>query len=198
MLLRHWMRESIRPIDRGRLAPGHDGNPLVSVPFKMSGLEGHRSLQAVKRRSVPLHHQVFHLAFVTSDQTAARFRTVRPFCSFRRFATSPRLCEQSCSPSRRVSCCGLPSIAVPAPILNVGRHAWRPAATQIVHHVLAGASGNDWLCSRYHRALAFRRSCIGAEPVQSRQKGLGPMRSVGHHLLRRLERLRQSVPLRVA
>ena len=63
MLLRHWMRESIRPVDRGRLAPGHDGNPLVSVPFKMSGLEGHRSFQAVKRRSVPLHHQVFHLAF---------------------------------------------------------------------------------------------------------------------------------------
>ena len=29
------------------------------MPSKMSGLEGHRSLQAVKRRSVPLHHQVF-------------------------------------------------------------------------------------------------------------------------------------------
>lgn len=57
-MLRHWMRESIRPIDRSKFASGHDGNPRGSVPSKMSGLEGHRSSQAVKRRSVPLHHQV--------------------------------------------------------------------------------------------------------------------------------------------
>ena len=46
-------------IDRSKLASGHDANPRGSVPSKMSGLEGHRSSQAVKRRSVPLHHQVF-------------------------------------------------------------------------------------------------------------------------------------------
>ena len=57
MLIRRRMRESIRPVDWSKFAHGHDGNPLGSVPFKMSGLEGHRSLQAVKRRSVPLHHQ---------------------------------------------------------------------------------------------------------------------------------------------
>lgn len=59
MWLRHWMRESIRPIQRSGFASGHDGNPRGSVPSKMSGLEGHRSLQAVKRRPMPLHHQMF-------------------------------------------------------------------------------------------------------------------------------------------
>jgi hypothetical protein len=59
MLQRRWMHESIRPVFRSKFAYGHDGNPRGSLPFKMSGLEGHRSLQAVKRRSVPLHHQSF-------------------------------------------------------------------------------------------------------------------------------------------
>ena len=47
MLQWHWMHESIRPVDWSRFAHGHDGNPRGSVPFKMSGLEGHRSLQAL-------------------------------------------------------------------------------------------------------------------------------------------------------
>jgi hypothetical protein len=35
------------------LPPSHDGNPSDAVPFKMSGLGGHRSIQAVKRHGEP-------------------------------------------------------------------------------------------------------------------------------------------------
>ena len=74
MLQWHWTHESIRPVDWSRFAHGHDGNPRGSVPFKMSGLEGHRSLQALKRRSVPLHHQNF-----TSHLDSSTFLFADPF-----------------------------------------------------------------------------------------------------------------------